>query len=141
MARILSIDYGLKRIGLAVTDPMQIIANGLDTIHIKDIHTYIKNYLAAETVETIVLGWPVNLDATDSASLKYVKEFYNWLLKNFPDIPVHKMDERFTSVMAQKTILQSGIGKKARQNKGLVDKVSATILLQNYLDSKRMNTI
>ncbi len=141
MARILSIDYGTKRIGLAVTDPMQIIANGLDTVHIKDLHAYLKNYLTKEKVETIVLGWPKNLDNSDSASLKYVQEFYHWLLKNFPDIPVFKMDERFTSVLAQKAILESGIGKKARQNKGLVDKVSATILLQNYLDSKRMNTL
>lgn len=141
MARILSIDYGLKRIGLAVTDPLQIIANGLDTVHVKDIHAYLKNYLAKELVETIVLGWPKNLDTSDSSSLKYVNEFYHWLLKNFPDIPIYKIDERFTSVMAQQTILESGIGKKARQNKGLVDKISATIILQNFLDSKRMNTL
>lgn len=141
MARILSIDYGLKRIGLAVTDPMQIIANGLETVHIKDIHTYLKNYLEKEKVETIVLGWPKNLDTSDSASLKYVKEFYSWIQKTFPNIPVYKIDERFTSVMAQQTILDSGIGKKARQNKELVDKVSATIMLQNYLDSKRLNTL
>ncbi len=137
MGRILAIDYGLKRIGLAVTDPMRIIANGLDTIDVSKIHAYLKNYIPAENVDEIVIGWPKNLDGNDSASLPYVEQFYNWLVKNFPNIPVLKFDERFTSVMAHQAILMGGVKKKDRQNKALVDKVSATIILQNYLETKR----
>ncbi len=137
MGRILSIDYGLKRIGLAVTDPMQIIANGLDTIDVTKIHAYLKNYIPKESVEEIVLGWPKTLDGEDSSSLPYVREFYNWLSKNFPTIPIHKADERYTSVMAQQAMIMGGMKKKDRQNKAMVDKISATIILQNYLETKR----
>lgn len=138
MGRILAIDYGLKRIGLAVTDPLKISANGLDTVLVTDIHMFLKKYIATEKVEAIVLGWPMNLNNQASASLPYVQEFYNWLLKTFVDIPVHKYDERFTSVMAKQAMLAGGVKKKDRQDKALVDKVSATIILQNFLESNRV---
>ena len=138
MGRILAIDYGLKRIGLAVTDPLQISANGLDTVLISEIHDFLKANIPSQKVERIVLGWPVNLNNQASASLPYVQEFFNWLGKNFPLIPIHKYDERFTSVMAKQAMLMGGLKKKDRQNKALVDKVSATIILQNYLESKRL---
>lgn len=137
MARIMAIDYGQKRIGLAVTDEFQIIATGLDTVHVKDIHTYIKDYVNQEPVETFVVGEPTQNDATPSESEKFIVPFINWLRNTFPDIPVERMDERYTSQMAFQAMIDGGLKKKARRNKGLVDKISAVIILQSYLESKK----
>ncbi|MFI5160341.1 MAG: Holliday junction resolvase RuvX [Sphingobacteriales bacterium] len=131
--RIMAFDYGTKRIGVAVTDPMQIIATGLDTIHPKDIIEYLKKYLHAEQVERFVVGEPKQMDNTPSQSAQHVRGFVTLLKKNFPEIPIEMLDERFTSKMASAAIAQSGMGKKARQNKALVDNVSATILLQSWM--------
>lgn len=134
MARIMSFDFGTKRIGIAVTDPMKIIANGLTTIHPKDIVDFLKKYLTTEAVETFVVGEPKQMDGTDSQSAVHVRGFVNLLKKNFPEIPIEMMDERFTSKMASAAILQSGAKKKTRQDKALVDTVSATIILQSYME-------
>lgn len=131
--RIMAFDYGTKRIGIAVTDPMQIIATGLDTIHPNTIIEYLKKYLQAEQVERFVVGEPKQMDNTPSQSAPHVKGFVNLLKKTFPEIPVEMLDERFTSKMASAAIAQSGMNKKDRQNKALVDTVSAVILLQSYM--------
>ncbi|MCC8424552.1 Holliday junction resolvase RuvX [Mucilaginibacter sp. UR6-11] len=132
--RIMAFDYGTKRIGIAVTDPLQIIATGLDTIHPTQIIEFLKKYLAAEPVERFILGEPKQMNNTPSQSAPHVKGFAGLLKKNFPQIPVEMMDERFTSKMASATIAQSGMGKKARQNKELVDNISAVILLQSWME-------
>jgi putative Holliday junction resolvase len=134
--RIMAFDYGTKRIGIAVTDPLQIIATGLDTIHPKDIVEYLKKYLLNQQVERFVVGEPKQMDNTPSQSAVHVKGFVTILKKNFPAIPIEMLDERFTSKMASATIAQSGMGKKARQNKALVDNISAVILLQLYMQTK-----
>jgi len=131
--RIMAFDYGTKRIGIAVTDPLQIIATGLDTVHPKDIVDYLKKYLAVNPVERFVVGEPKQMDNTESQSAPHVRGFVTVLKKNFPDIPVEMLDERFTSKMASATIAQSGMGKIARQNKALVDTISATIILQSFM--------
>jgi putative Holliday junction resolvase len=133
MPRIMAFDYGTKRIGIAVTDPLQIIATGLDTVHPKDIVEYLKKYLAANPVERFVVGEPKQMDNTESQSAPHVRGFVTILKKNFPEVPIDMLDERFTSKMASATIAQSGMGKMARQNKALVDTISATIILQSYL--------
>jgi putative Holliday junction resolvase len=129
----MAFDYGTKRIGIAVTDPMQIIATGLDTIHPKDIIEYLKRYMLAERVERFIVGEPKQMDNTPSQSAMHVKGFVTLLKKAFPEIPIEMLDERFTSKMASAAIAQSGMGKKARQNKELVDTVSAVILLQSWM--------
>ena len=135
MGRILSIDYGTKRVGIAVTDPLKIIANGLTTVQTKDALEFLKKYLSKENVECIVVGEPKNMDNTPSESAKETNLFVTMLKKNFPVIPIERMDERFTSKIAFQTLLQSGIKKKERRkNKGLVDEISATIILQSYLE-------
>jgi len=130
----MSFDFGTKRIGIAVTDPMKIIANGLTTIHPKDIVDFLKKYLTTEAIETFVVGEPKQMDGTDSQSAVHVRGFVNLLKKNFPEIPIEMIDERFTSKMASAAILQSGAKKKTRQDKALVDTVSATIILQSYME-------
>jgi putative Holliday junction resolvase len=135
--RILSIDYGKKRTGIAVTDPMQIIANGLETVETKDLEAFLKAYMEKEEVETIVVGYPRQMDGEDSENMKRITPFVNRLRKLYPEKKIEMYDERFTSVLAHKTMLASGIGKKARQDKALVDKISATIILQEYLESKK----
>ena len=137
MGRILAIDYGTKRIGLAVTDPLKIIATGLTTVAAKDILTYLAEYFHTEEVEQIVVGDPRNMDNTPSQVAPMVNDFVKNLKKSFPSIPVHRIDERFTSKMAKKTILMSGKKKKDRQRKELVDEVSATIILQSFMESQR----
>jgi putative Holliday junction resolvase len=132
--RVMAFDYGTKRIGIAVTDPMQIIATGLDTIHPNAIIEYLKKYMLTEQVERFVVGEPKQMDNTPSQSAIHVKGFVNLLKKTFPDIPIEMLDERFTSKMASAVIAQSGMGKKARQNKALVDNVSAVILLQSWME-------
>ena len=136
MARILAFDYGTKRIGVAVTDPLQIIATGLDTIHPKDIVDFLKKYLLNEPVELFVVGEPKQMDGTPSQSAQHVKGFITLLKKTFPEIPIETIDERFTSKMAAATIAQSGFKKSDRQNKERVDTISATIILQSYLEKK-----
>ena len=134
--RIMAFDYGTKRIGIAVTDPLQIIATGLDTIHPKDIVDYLKKYIAANPVERFVVGEPTQMDGTESQSAQHVRGFVTILKKSFPDIPIEMLDERFTSKMASAVIAQSGMKKKNRQNKELVDTISATIILQSYMDRR-----
>jgi len=134
--RIMAFDYGTKRIGIAVTDPMQIIATGLDTIHPNQIIDYLKKYMVTEQIERFIVGEPKQMDNTPSQSAIHVRGFVNLLKKTFPDIPIEMLDERFTSKMASAAIAQSGMGKKARQNKELVDTVSAVILLQNWMESR-----
>jgi putative Holliday junction resolvase len=132
--RIMAFDYGTKRIGIAVTDPLQIIATGLDTIHPQYIIDYLKTYLQTEQVERFVVGEPKQMDNTPSQSAMHVKGFVTLLKKNFPDMPIEMLDERFTSKMASATIAQSGMNKKHRQNKELVDTISAVILLQSWME-------
>ena len=136
--RVLAFDYGTKRIGIAVTDPLQIIATGLDTIHPKDIIEYLKKYLATEQVELFVVGEPKQMNGSPSQSAPHIKGFITTLNKNFPEIPVERIDERFTSKMASAVVAQSGFKKTDRQNKERLDTISATIILQTYLEKKSM---
>lgn len=132
--RILSIDYGKKRTGLAVTDPLQIIANGLATVYTSELFDYLKRYTSQEQVERIVIGRPTQPNGQPSENLVRVEQFVNRWRKAMPEIPIEYYDERFTSVLAHQAILDSGIGKKARrENKGLVDEISATIILQDWM--------
>jgi len=140
MARILAIDYGTKRVGLAVTDQLQIIANTLTTIHAKDAIQYLKEYLAKEEVECFVVGKPMKMDGSNSESAVHVEKFINLLRKNFPAIPIERMDERFTSVMAKRTLLEMGLNKKDRANKSSLDQISAAIILQSFLETKTNNS-
>ena len=136
MGRILSVDYGVRRTGLAVTDPLKIIAGGLTTVETPQLMKYLKEYAAKETVERFVVGLPKQTNGRDSDNLPRVLAFVEQLKKNFPDVPVDMWDERYTSVLAHQTMLQSGIGKKARQNKALVDEISATIILQGWMEGR-----
>lgn len=136
--RILSIDYGKKRTGIAVTDPLQIIANGLATVSTSTLFDYLKDYVAREEVERIVIGKPMQTNGKPSENMARVEQFVNRWRKAMPRIPIEYYDERFTSVLAHQAMLASGIGKKARQNKALVDEISATIILQSYMESKRL---
>ena len=133
MARILAIDYGLKRTGLAVTDPLKIIATGLPTIESKQLISFLKDYLKSERVELIIIGEPKNLDDTDTHATPLVKKIIDELEKNFPSIPIEKVDERFTSKLASRAMIEMGLKKKKRRDKALVDKIAAVILLQEYL--------
>lgn len=133
MARILAIDYGSKRVGLAVTDPLKIIANGLTTVHSKDLISYLEEYLKKEAVECIVVGEPKTLQNEASDSARYIEPFVTHLTRKFPHIKIARFDERFTTVLAHQAMLMGGLKKKDRANKETVDMVSATILLQDYL--------
>ncbi len=136
MSRILAIDYGRKRTGIAVTDMLQMIANGLTTIPTHELLSFILNYVEREPVELILIGLPKQMNYEDSENMKNIEPFVR-LLKKRLDIPVEYVDERFTSIMAHRTMLEAGLKKKDRQNKGLVDEISATIILQTYLENKR----
>lgn len=138
MARLLAIDYGKKRTGLAVSDELQIIANGLTTVATVELEGFLLDYVKREPVERIVVGLPKQMNYEPSENMKRITPFVNRLRKLLPDIPVEFHDERFTSVLAQKAIQESGIGKMARRNKELVDEVSATIILQSFMESRRM---
>ena len=138
MSRILAIDYGRKRTGIAVTDPMQIIANGLTTVPTHELMDFLLKYVAQEKVERIVVGHPKQMNNEDSENMKYIKPFVAQLKKKLPDMPVELVDERFTSGLAHQAMLDGGLKKKARQDKALVDEISATIILQSYLESRRM---
>ncbi|MFK7834123.1 MAG: Holliday junction resolvase RuvX [Winogradskyella sp.] len=136
MARILAIDYGTKRTGLAVTDEMQIIASGLTTVDTKMLLEYLENYVSTENVEKIVVGLPKQMDNTASESEVYIQKFLVKLAKAIPEIPVKRVDERFTSKMAFQTMIDGGLKKKQRKNKALIDEISATLILQSYLSSR-----
>ena len=137
MSRILAIDYGKKRTGIAVTDPMQIIANGLTTVATHELVDFLLNYVQQEQVERIIIGHPRQMNYEESENMKNIVPFMNRLKKVLPDMPVELVDERFTSVLAHQAMLAGGLKKKARQNKALVDEISATIILQSYLESKK----
>jgi len=138
MARILAFDYGTKRVGIAVTDPLQIIATGLDTIHPKDIIDFLKKYMLTEQIEAFVIGDPKQMDGSPSESAQHVKGFATTLKKNFPTIPQYWMDERFTSKLAEQTIMQSGFKKSDRRDKERVDAIAATIILQYFMEQHRL---
>lgn len=138
LGRILAIDYGRKRVGIAVTDPLKIIANGLTTVHSKDIFIFLEDYLKKEEVEIIVVGYPVNLKNEGSQSLQFINPFIKKMINKFPDIIIDTYDERFTSKMAQAAMIEGGVKKKDRQNKALTDKISAVIILQSYLEFKNI---
>ncbi len=136
MGRILAIDYGNKRVGIAVTDPLQIIATPLDTIHSKDLLTYLKAYLLKEEVEALVVGLPQTLTGKATDVTSAVVGLVRKLQKEFPNLPVHTVDERFTSRMAKQAMLAGGVKKMDRRDKAMVDRISATIILQSFLDSR-----
>lgn len=138
MGRILAIDYGKKRTGIAISDVMQIIANGLTTVTTHTLLDFILNYIKTENVVEIIIGYPKQMNYEDSESMKDIKAFVRTLEKRLPNIPITYVDERFTSILAQRAIIEGGIKKKKRQNKALVDEISATIILQSYLESKRL---
>jgi len=136
MGRILGIDFGTKRIGLAVTDPLKIFASPLKTIKNHEFDQFLDEFMKTESVEEFVVGFPLQMNNQPSKSVKYLNPFIKKIKKLFPDKPVHLVDERFTSGMALKTIINGGVSKKGRQDKSLVDKISAAIILQSYLDKK-----
>ena len=135
MGRILAIDYGQKRAGRAVTDPLQLIANGLTTVHVKDVWEFLLNYLKSETVDCIVVGEPRTMLNQPSDAARFIDPFVARLRKNFPNLKIERMDERFTSKMAHDVMLTGGLKKLQRQNKALVDTISATLILQSYMHS------
>ncbi len=137
MSRILAIDYGKKRTGIAVTDPMQIIANGLTTVPTHTLMDFLINYVQKEQVERIIIGHPKQMNNEDSENMKNIVPFMNQLKKKMPQMPVELVDERFTSVLAHQAMLAGGLKKKDRQNKALVDEISATIILQSYMESRK----
>ena len=134
MGRILSIDYGKKRTGLAVTDPLKIIATGLTTVETPKLMAYLKEYIQKEGVEEVIIGMPTNMDDSDTHATPLVKNFIGQFKKAFPSLPLIEVDERFTSKMATQAMLEMGLKKKQRQNKALVDEIAATIMLQEYLN-------
>lgn len=134
MSRILAIDYGTKRTGIAVSDPLRIIAGGLETVETKVLEKWLAQYFVANDVSTIVVGKPMQMDGSPSDTWKYVEPLVARLRTAYPDKEVVLSDERFTSVLAHRTMLESGIGKMARRDKALVDKISATIILQGYME-------
>lgn len=138
MARLLAIDYGKKRTGIAVSDELQIIANGLTTVATAALVDFLLDYVKHEPVERIIVGLPKQMNNEPSENMRRIAPFVNRLRKLLPHIPVEYHDERFTSVLAHQAILASGIGKMARRNKELVDEISATIILQSYMESNRM---
>lgn len=138
MSRIISIDYGRKRTGLAVTDPLQLIANGLTTVATHELERYLMDYMQHEDVERVVVGLPRQMNGQMSESWQYIEPFLNRLHKLKPELPIGLVDERFTSVLAHQTIMQSGVGRqRRREDKGMVDEISATIILQSYMESRR----
>ncbi len=136
MARILALDYGKKRTGIAVTDPLQIIASALSTVDSNELIGYLKKYMQAEEVEKVIIGYPLNFDDTPTDATPLVEKFIGKFQHVFPSLPVEKVDERMTSKMASQAIAQMGLSKKNREKKELVDSVSAVIMLQEYLESR-----
>jgi putative Holliday junction resolvase len=136
MGRILAIDYGTKRIGLAVTDPLQIFASPLNTVSPADFDSFIADYVKTEEVDDFVIGYPVQMNNLPSESVRYINPFIKKLKKSFPDKHFHLVDERFTSQMAVRTMIEGGVKKRDRQDKSMVDKISAAIILQSFLDNR-----
>lgn len=141
MSRILAIDYGQKRTGLAVTDPLQIIANGLTTVPTAQLEAFVTDYVKREEVERIVVGLPRQNSGEYSENMRRITPFVNRLKKVLPNIPVEMVDERFTSVLAHRAMLDAGLKKKDRQNKALVDEISACIILQSYMESRTFGSL
>ncbi len=137
MGRILAIDYGRKKSGIAVTDPLQIIANGLTTIPTHTLFDFLVDYIVKEEVDEIVIGYPTQSSGEESESMRYIKPFVNRFRKRFPGFPLKWVDERFTSKMAFQTMIDAGLKKMARRDKMLVDKISATIILQTYMEHRQ----
>lgn len=135
MGRLLSIDYGQKRTGIAVTDPLRIVASGLTTVATSSLISFVKDYVAREQVDAIIVGLPTTLSGTQSDSMKYITPGINRLKKELPDMPVIFFDERFTSILAHRAMIDGGMKKMARRNKEIVDEISATIILNDYLQS------
>ncbi len=135
MGRILAIDYGRKRCGLAVSDPLKMIAGALETVPTASLEAYLAAYMQKEPVETIVVGLPLQMDATPSESTRYIEPFVQRLKKTYPQLPIVRVDERFTSKIAFQTMIDAGLKKKKRQDKGLVDALSATLILQTYMQN------
>ncbi|TCJ17434.1 Holliday junction resolvase RuvX [Flaviaesturariibacter flavus] len=136
MGRIMAIDYGGKRTGLAVTDPLQIIATGLMTIETHKLLVFLKDYIPKEGVERVLIGMPTNWDDTDTHITESVRNFSNWFRKQFPAVPLEEIDERYSSKLASQAISQMGLSKKKREQKGLIDEVAATMMLQQYLSNR-----
>ncbi|HEX7410635.1 MAG TPA: Holliday junction resolvase RuvX [Bacteroidales bacterium] len=136
MGRVLAVDYGSKRVGIAVTDELQLIANPLTTVHAKDIFSFLHDYISREPVDCIVVGEPRQMNNTPSESVLFIDPFVKRLRKEFPDIKVERVDERFTSLMATKSIRESGVNRKRRQDKALIDTISATLILQSYMEGR-----
>ncbi|TAL64616.1 MAG: Holliday junction resolvase RuvX [Bacteroidetes bacterium] len=140
MGRIIGIDHGTKRIGLAVTDPLQIFASPLITVKPGEFDSYILDYLKTEVVDAFVIGYPVQMNNLPSESVRYINPFIKKLKKKFPEKHIHLMDERFTSQMALRTMIDGGVKKRDRQDKSMVDKISASIILQSFLDNRSNTT-
>ncbi|MGE0562823.1 MAG: Holliday junction resolvase RuvX [Flavobacteriales bacterium] len=138
MPKVLAIDYGQKRVGIAATDDLQIIASGLTTVHSKDVIAFLEDYLTKNNVECIVVGDPKDLKNNPAESARFIEPFVKHLSRKFPNIKIERVDERFTSKMAFQTMIDSGLKKKDRQNKALIDEISATIILQSYLEQKKL---
>lgn len=138
MGRLMAIDFGRKRVGIAVTDTMQIIANGLTTVSTSEIFNFLRTYTSKEKVDAFIVGLPKQMNNEESESMKYITPFVKGLQNNFPNIEIQMYDERFTSKLAQQTMIQGGMSKKDRQNKAMIDQISATIILQSYMESKRI---
>ena len=136
MGKAIGIDYGIKRIGIAITDELKIIASPLTTVPTSDLDQFIGDLILKQDIDYVVIGYPINLDLTDTDSTSHVKGFVKRFERKYPTIPLYLIDERFTSKIAQRTILASGVKKNKRSNKALIDKVSAAIILQSYLDSQ-----
>ncbi|MGZ3839199.1 MAG: Holliday junction resolvase RuvX [Flavisolibacter sp.] len=136
MSRILSIDYGGKRTGLAVTDPLQIIATGLCTVETPKLLSFLKDYFSKEPVSQVIIGMPVNWDDTATHATPLVKKFITIFQKNFPAVPIREVDERYTSKLASQAMVEMGLKKKQRQNKAMIDQIAATIMLQEYLQNR-----
>ena len=139
MGRIMAIDYGRKRTGLAVTDKLQLIANGLTTVPSREAVNYLTNYVLNESVDFFIVGYPKQMNNEPSENMKFVEAFVKHLSKAIPHIPITYYDERFTSVLAQQAMIDGGLKKKKRRDKGLIDEISAVLILQNYLESTKYN--
>jgi len=137
MARLLAIDYGTKRTGIAITDEMQFIASGLTTVNTNELLSFLKNYISEENVELVIIGEPKQKDGSHSGVEEEIKKFIQIFSEAIPEMKIDRMDERFTSKMAFQTMIDSGLKKKQRQNKALIDEISATIILQDYLYNKK----
>lgn len=136
MGRLLAIDYGRKRCGIAVTDTFRICANGLTTVRACDLMTFLKDYCARETIDKIIVGLPKQMDGSPSESSRYIEPFLKQLRKEMPDMPLERYDERFTSTLAHRAMIDGGLHRMARRDKGLVDEIAAAIILNDYISSK-----